>query len=74
MKKWRCTICGQTFEGDVPPVPCPVCGAGEEAFEEVAEQDCTNNKSPVRMRGAFCVAEEFIYGRVQPSANKAARA
>ena len=19
MKKWRCTICGQTFEGDVPP-------------------------------------------------------
>ena len=38
MKKWRCTICGQTFEGDVPPVPCPVCGAGEEAFEEVAEK------------------------------------
>lgn len=31
-------------------------------------------KAPVRMRGAFCVAEEFIYGRVQPSANKAARA
>ena len=37
MKKWRCTICGQTFEGDGPPVPCPVCGAGEEAFEEVVE-------------------------------------
>ena len=37
MKKWLCTICGQEFEGDQPPVPCHVCGAGEEAFEEVAE-------------------------------------
>ena len=37
MKKWRCTICGQTFKGDVPRVPCTVCGAGAEAFYEVAE-------------------------------------
>lgn len=33
MKKWKCTVCGQVFEGEHPPVPCPVCGAGEEAFE-----------------------------------------
>lgn len=32
MKRWKCTVCGQIFEGDVPPVPCPVCGAGEDAF------------------------------------------
>jgi rubredoxin len=31
-KKWRCTVCGQVFEGDQPPVPCPVCGAGASAF------------------------------------------
>lgn len=35
MKKWKCTVCGQSFEGDTPPVPCPVCSAGEEAFEEI---------------------------------------
>lgn len=31
-KKWKCAVCGQIFEGEQPPVPCPVCGAGEEAF------------------------------------------
>lgn len=36
MKKWKCTVCGQIFEGAEAPVPCPVCGAGAEAFEEVA--------------------------------------
>ena len=30
--KWKCAICGEVFEGDTPPVPCPVCGAGEQAF------------------------------------------
>lgn len=38
MKKWRCLVCGEVFEGDVPPDPCPVCGAtGAESFEEVTE-------------------------------------
>lgn len=32
MKRWKCTVCGQIFEGDAPPVPCPICGAGESAF------------------------------------------
>lgn len=32
MKQWKCAICGQIFEGEVPPVPCPVCSAGEAAF------------------------------------------
>lgn len=35
MAKWRCNVCGAEFEGDTPPVPCPICGAGEEAFEKV---------------------------------------
>lgn len=38
MKKWRCTVCKRVFEGDAPPAPCPVCGAGLEAFELVVEQ------------------------------------
>ncbi|MDL2324231.1 FAD-dependent oxidoreductase [Ruminococcaceae bacterium OttesenSCG-928-A16] len=32
IKRWKCTVCGKIFEGDTPPVPCPVCRAGEEAF------------------------------------------
>lgn len=39
MKKWKCTVCGQVFEGDAPPVPCPICNAGEEAFEAVASAE-----------------------------------
>lgn len=34
-KKWRCTICGEEFEGDTPPEVCPVCGAGREAFKKI---------------------------------------
>ena len=38
MKRWKCTVCGEIFEGEFPPVPCPVCSAGEGAFEELPEQ------------------------------------
>ncbi len=35
---WKCTVCGEVFEGALPPLTCPVCGAGQEAFvEEVPE-------------------------------------
>ena len=34
MKKYKCTVCGQIFEGDAPDV-CPICGAGREAIEEI---------------------------------------
>ena len=36
-QRWKCTVCGQIFEGDAPPAPCPVCGAGADAF--VAEKE-----------------------------------
>lgn len=36
MKEWKCTVCGRIFEGDEPPIPCPVCKAGREAFIELA--------------------------------------
>lgn len=36
MKQWKCAICGQIFEGEAPPVPCPVCSAGEDAFSLVS--------------------------------------
>jgi rubrerythrin len=38
MKKWKCEVCQEVFEGDEPPVPCPVCGAGEEDFTEIDDE------------------------------------
>jgi len=31
---WKCVVCGEVFEGALPPDTCPVCGAGVEAFVE----------------------------------------
>lgn len=36
-KKWKCLICGVTFEGAEAPDVCPVCGASSEQFVEVVE-------------------------------------
>jgi NAD(P)H-nitrite reductase large subunit/rubredoxin len=38
-KKWRCEVCFEEFEGDEPPVPCPVCGAGRDQFVEISVED-----------------------------------
>lgn len=34
MKKFVCTICGYTHEGDSAPDQCPICKAAAEKFEE----------------------------------------
>ena len=36
MKKFVCTICGYTHEGDSAPDQCPICKAAAEKFEEQA--------------------------------------
>lgn len=36
-KKFKCTICGQTFEADKMPDKCPICGADASLCEEVVE-------------------------------------
>ena len=37
MKKWKCTACGYIHAGDTPPEKCPVCGASQDRFVEIAE-------------------------------------
>lgn len=34
-KKFKCNICGQTFEAESKPAVCPVCGAPADAIEEI---------------------------------------
>ncbi|ERP30833.1 FAD-dependent oxidoreductase [Chitinivibrio alkaliphilus] len=38
---WKCTVCGEVFEGALPPTTCPVCGVGSEAFVEHAQDVVT---------------------------------
>ncbi|OGV50470.1 MAG: hypothetical protein A2017_01565 [Lentisphaerae bacterium GWF2_44_16] len=35
--RWLCTVCGEVFDGALPPDKCPVCNAGKEAFVEYSQ-------------------------------------
>ena len=37
VKKWRCVVCGEIFEGVMPPQVCPACGVGQDMFEVVED-------------------------------------
>lgn len=58
-KRWRCTVCGEIFEGDAPPAPCPVCGAGADAF--VAEA------APAAQRWKCTVCGQIFEGDAPPA-------
>ena len=45
-RKWRCTVCGYIHTGPEPPLICPVCGADQSMFEEVAEEKAAPPESP----------------------------
>ena len=39
MKKWVCPVCGYVYEGEQPPVECPVCHVdGSKFIEQKAEK------------------------------------
>lgn len=38
MAKFKCNICGKTFEADAKPEKCPICGAPADMIEEVVEE------------------------------------
>jgi len=37
MKKFTCSVCGYTHEGDSAPDKCPQCGASADKFKEAVE-------------------------------------
>ncbi len=39
MKKWVCSICGYTHEGDTPPEKCPICKIPAEKFKETESEE-----------------------------------
>lgn len=36
-KKFICTVCGYIYEGEEPPVKCPLCGVPGSKFKELTE-------------------------------------
>ena len=38
MKKWVCTVCGYTYEGEEAPAQCPLCKQPKEKFKLVEEK------------------------------------
>ena len=36
-KQWVCLVCGYVHDGDGPPDECPLCAAGPDEFEELAD-------------------------------------
>ena len=39
MKSWKCTVCGYEHQGSAPSEKCPVCGADQNLFKAVNEDD-----------------------------------
>ena len=39
MAKWVCPVCGYVYEGDLPPVECPVCHVSGEKFTQLDENN-----------------------------------
>lgn len=35
MKKYICDVCGYIYEGETPPIQCPICKASDEHFTEL---------------------------------------
>jgi len=49
-KKFKCIVCGQTFEADKMPEKCPICGADSSNIEEVVEAT-TAAPAPAKKKG-----------------------
>lgn len=44
MKKWKCTVCNYVHTGPEPPDKCPVCGADKSLFQEIIEEEITEQE------------------------------
>lgn len=43
-KKFKCNVCGQTFEADTMPEQCPICSAAKSEIEEVTADSSSKPK------------------------------
>ncbi len=52
-KYWKCTVCGEIYEGLLPPNICPACGVGREYFIGVEKENynLSNSKETIIIIG-----------------------
>lgn len=62
---WRCTVCGYIHREPEPPGACPVCGAGVEAFEALAEEV---RPEPVAAHAWRCLNCAYVHPGAAPPA------
>lgn len=56
--KWKCTVCGQVYEGVIPPKICPACGVGKEYFIGIRNEIIDENQ----YNGSICIIGGGIAG------------
>lgn len=37
--KWRCQVCGYVYDGEAAPEKCPKCGAPQDKFTQIPEEE-----------------------------------
>ena len=50
MKRWLCTVCGYIHVGETPPDTCPQCGAPNEKFVSMEDQDASMNTAQAALQ------------------------
>lgn len=43
-RSWKCTVCGEIYDGEAPPHICPACGVGREFFIGVERETYAQSK------------------------------
>lgn len=64
MKKWRCTVCGYSMEGNTPPAECPVCTVGSEEFVLIEESAQTSPNEPHKRWK--CIICDYVHTGTEP--------
>lgn len=64
MAKFKCNVCGQTFEAPTKPEKCPICGADASMIEEVKDENAATEAAPKKGINTNGNAYTIIYASV----------
>jgi flavin reductase (DIM6/NTAB) family NADH-FMN oxidoreductase RutF/rubredoxin len=65
MKKWRCIVCGYEYQGEAPPVKCPICGVGPEQFM-LEEEALPLTAAETTHKRWKCIVCDYVHTGAEP--------